>query len=403
MPHRHQQFYFSASNDDDELNLIVVQVDDRLFRVHRSKLASASAIFDDLFSLPQDPSNIEGRSDDHPIQLAHSPLAEFEQLLCAIYTPEAEVTMQVLFTRMDAASRWDAPAMRTKTVEQLAAADDPVAQLAAARRYDLDTWPWPALFAICARQVGLTAEERNMLDPPDLLLIDPIREQLHPTVKLDFFKLVPSILKVLTKAGHGSYRNDARIRQLLAESKVEEPLVSDLRPPLSGFRMRLRSGAPFPYDRAGEPPFRDLDGAPVYLGSAVLQPQAVVTMLTPNKRDTAPIVVPCKVTPRIRPDHHVGWQGRETCTHEYEILPFNPARMEWVQTSEGHIPDGRTPVEGGYDADHSPFFHAYGSVVWGNRTIDCPGKTSVALGCARLPFGGQDRTVKNEYHILVWK
>jgi hypothetical protein len=403
MPHRHQQFYLFESNEDDELDLVIVQVEESLFRVHRSKLVSTSAIFEDLFSLPQDPSSIEGRSDDYPIQLAHSPLAEFEQLLCAIYAPKVEVTPQTLLTRMAAASRWDALAMSTRTLEQLATADDPVAQLIAARRYDLNAWLWPAFFAICARQVDLTAEERTMLDAADLLLIDPVRAELHPTGKPGFVKRVSSRLQALAKPADSIYTKEARIRQLLVQGKLEEPLVSNLRPPLSGFRMRMHSGAPFPYDRAGEPPFRDLNGAPVYLGSAVLQPQAVVTMLTPNKRDTAPIVVPCKVTPHLNPDHHVAWQGRETWRNEYEVLPFDPARMEWVQTSDGHIPDGRTPVEGGYDADHSPFFHAYGSVVWGNRTIDCPGKTSVALGSARLPFGGQEHVIKSNYHILVWK
>jgi hypothetical protein len=399
MLHRHHQFYLSASNDDNKRDLVIVQVEDSLFRVHRSKLASASAIFDDLFSLPQDPSSVEGNSDRHPIQMDHSQLAEFEQLLCAIYVPKVEVTPQALLTRMAAASRWDALAMSTRTLEQLAASDNPAAQLVTARQYDLDAWLWPALFAICARPTALTAEERDTLEPADLRLIDRIRKEIHPKVKLGFVGRVPSLLEALPKVGDSTYMKEARIRELLARSQVEEPLVSDLRPPLSGFRMRMRSGAPFPYDRAGEPPFRDLDGAPIYLGSAVIR----VTTLTPNRRYSASIVVPCKVTPHLNPDHHVAWQGRETWRNEYEVLPFDPARMEWVQTSDGHIPDGRTPVEGGYDTDHRPLFYACGSVSWRHGVIDCPGKTSVALGSAELSFNGRERIVESNYHILVWK
>jgi hypothetical protein len=66
----------------------------------------------------------------------------------------------------------------------------------------------------------------------------------------------------------------------------------------------------------------------------------------------------------------------------YDLLPFDPATMEWVAASNGLIPDGRRPIEGGYDENGQKLYHAMG-IIDGVRV---PGKTGVHLVRMVLPF-----------------
>jgi hypothetical protein len=396
MPRHHPRFYFPGTDD-----FSILQVEDYLFRVSRSHLADVSNVFADLFALPQDPSSLEGQSDDHPIYLSLVPLLEFEQLLSYIYSDpdRVEPSGQALLARIAAAVRWDAPAVQATTTKQLAAMDNPVAQLIAARLYNIESWIWPALFAICMRPSELTAQEKSTLDGADYGIIHMIRRALKSPAEASKGRRLFARLQAKSKsAGHVClYTKEERLRQLLQGfARVPEPLMSDLRPPASGYRLRLRSSDAFPYALAGEAPFRDLGGEPVYIGSALIMHE--------NSSSTRAII-PCKLTPRITPDHHVSWGGRETWGTQFELLPFDSQRMEWIEASSGQVPKGRSPIRGGYDADGTPLFHAYGTVQcsWNLQRIQCPGKTGKASRGASLPFAGGEHIVEHDYHILVWK
>jgi hypothetical protein len=392
MPRHHLRFYFPEESDP-----VVLQLEDYLFRVGRSRLSSVSEVFTDMFALPQDPSNVEGQSDAHPIYLSSVPIPEFEQILAHIYADDtqAKATSRDLLVRMAAAARWEAPAVQVSTMQQLAAMDDPIIQLIVARRYDLEAWMWPALFAACMRSNKLTVEETLALGGADSDLIKRVRIALDGTA--DILKGQHVLARIQNKPKPveytSVYKKEDRLRQLLHTlAQIPEPLVSDLRPPVSGYRLRITSGEAFPYHLAGETQFSDLGGEPVYIGSAVVT----------HRRDSAVrAIVPCKVTPRIRPDHHIAWNGKETWGHLFELLPFDSQRMEWIETSGGEIPEGRSPVRGGYDADDTPLFHACGMIP--NHSITCPGKTSKKMGGASLPFAGGEHIVREGYHILVWK
>lgn len=126
-------------------------------------------------------------------------------------------------------------------------------------------------------------------------------------------------------------------------------------------------------ERAGHAPFADLDNSPIYLGSAIFTKDDGVTQKS---------VHPCKIGmylqlrfpslpfirgagPHLYPSPcSVAYGGREVSHHgRYDLLckgrpesgidayssvsVFDPHTMEWVPTSHGHIPQGRTPVEGG--------------------------------------------------------
>ncbi|CAE6465815.1 unnamed protein product [Rhizoctonia solani] len=75
----------------------------------------------------------------------------------------------------------------------------------------------------------------------------------------------------------------------------------------------------------------DVGGQPIYVASALMEDS----------------VHPCKCVPHLEPPCRVPYGGREH-PHEgrFDILPVTQD-MEWVPTSNGGIPYGRTPVEGG--------------------------------------------------------
>jgi hypothetical protein len=148
------------------------------------------------------------------------------------------------------------------------------------------------------------------------------------------------------------------------------PPYSSVHPPPSGFRFALSIGGPFPKEsHLLGPPFRDLDGSPVYLGSAILERS----------------VHPCKINPH---HHHVclfPYGGSEHGHHgRYDLLPFDKATMEFVSTSNGHVPIGRWPVEGGYeeptgDAEVRKLYHAVATIKFRGQEVEVPGKTGTHL------------------------
>ncbi|KAG2157879.1 uncharacterized protein EDB93DRAFT_731523 [Suillus bovinus] len=134
------------------------------------------------------------------------------------------------------------------------------------------------------------------------------------------------------------------------------------RPPPSGTRIPLHLNSTFPNPaNTKEPPCYDADGlSPIFIGSAIFQRS----------------VHPCKIAPHLPIPCHVPYGSTEV-EHEgrYDLLPFDPATMEWVRTSHGRIPYGRDPVDGGYEETGQHLYHAMGRV---NGTL-VPGKTGEHL------------------------
>lgn len=158
------------------------------------------------------------------------------------------------------------------------------------------------------------------------------------------------------------------------------PSASTSRPvaqvPPSGYRIPL--GAPeassssspssFPdIVKTREAPFMDKDGkSPVFIGSALMQNS----------------VHPCKIVPSmLNQACRVAFGGGEV-VHQgrYDLLPFVPALMEFVPASNGHVPDGRKPVKGGFEQYGTELYHAV-AVIEG---VKVPGKTGIHLVRARF-------------------
>jgi len=141
----------------------------------------------------------------------------------------------------------------------------------------------------------------------------------------------------------------------------------------------------------GPAPFRDADNtSPVFVGSAIFP---------------GGTVHPCKIAAKLNPPCRVPYGGMET-EHRgrYDLLPFHPERMEWVNTANGEVPPGRRPVIGGYEmwGDHpSDLYHACGII----DGVQVPGKTGRHLNGANFAFGGQEHAFTNgrPYAILCWR
>jgi hypothetical protein len=120
-------------------------------------------------------------------------------------------------------------------------------------------------------------------------------------------------------------------------------------------------------ERTREAPFTDADGrSPVFIGSALMQDS----------------VHPCKIVPGILNEPcRVSYGGGEVAHKgRYDLLPFVPALMEFVPTSNGHVPHGRWPVKGGFEQNGTELFHAV-AVIDG---VKVPGKTGIHLVRARF-------------------
>jgi len=133
--------------------------------------------------------------------------------------------------------------------------------------------------------------------------------------------------------------------------------------PPSGYRVPLDSSdrSPFPTDfhQTGPPVAHDLDGSPIFIGSALMENA----------------VHPCKIGPHLEPPCQVAYGGGELGHWgRYDLLPFDPNTMEWVHTEYGRIPYGRRPVEGGYE-DGGKLYHALAPV----NGVQVPGKTGEHL------------------------
>lgn len=69
--------------------------------------------------------------------------------------------------------------------------------------------------------------------------------------------------------------------------------------------------------------------------------------------------------------------GGEDCAHEGTtlLLPFHPETMEGVVAADGETPEGRWPVEGGYErVGEEALFHAR-AVVGGVSVLGKVGRT----------------------------
>ncbi|KAF8071983.1 hypothetical protein FPV67DRAFT_911055 [Lyophyllum atratum] len=155
--------------------------------------------------------------------------------------------------------------------------------------------------------------------------------------------------------------------------------------PPSGYRVPLSTTSPFPDAVvAGQPPCYDADGVtPIFIGSALFENS----------------VHPCKIGPHLQPFASVAYGGAEHAHHgRFDLLPFVPQTMEWVRTSYGRVPPGRSPIEGGYEDNGAKLYHGLALV----NGVRVPGKAGEHLGACNVAFGGAEIAL-TDHEILCWR
>ena len=147
----------------------------------------------------------------------------------------------------------------------------------------------------------------------------------------------------------------------MSDGNVGSPPPYTSAPPPSGFRLPLIATGAFPDTKTlGQPPCYDADGSPIYIGSALMGNS----------------VHPCKIGKHLNPFVAVPYGGMEHGHHgRYDLLPYIPNQMEFVPTSNGKIPYGRRPIEGGYEDHGAKLYHAVALI----NGIRIPGKTGEHL------------------------
>jgi len=194
---------------------------------------------------------------------------------------------------------------------------------------------------------------------------------------------VPSTIEPLfyTPAVAPRYQHD--FSQLLLTRKPGADTLESSPTPPHGWRYTGHTSKPFPPPNiSGPPPFRDVDGEPVFIGSSLIRDE----------------IHPCKLAPHLYPPCRVAYGGIDF-GHEgfYDLLPITEDH-EWVHASKGRIPEGRRPVDAGYRPIER-LHHAY-AVIDG---CSVPGTASEELAGVYIPFDGREIYLKDRYWILCWR
>ncbi|KAF8757757.1 universal ribosomal protein uL5 family [Rhizoctonia solani] len=147
-----------------------------------------------------------------------------------------------------------------------------------------------------------------------------------------------------------------------------------------GTRVRVDVGTTFPDEAVvGVAPFRDTEGRPLYVGTAVLDDSAIPCQIDPQTLQFK--------RPMTRKSRQAQPARRVSC---------GSSSMQWISASFGEIPYGKHPVHGGHENTSPHLYHAIARI--GNTFI--PGKTSPDLGGALVTYGGEEYFFDSDYYVF---
>lgn len=172
---RHPKFYFDNT-------LLVLQVEDTLFNVHKYQLLK-SKVFADMFEAAQaDPD--EGSSPENPIIIEEVLASEFECLLTVLYAthfstnqPAPEASLIIPAFRL--ANKWAFEDIRNYLIPLAEKEMSDVDKIVFGREFDIGSWLGPAHTNLCLRNEPITEAEAAKLGTNSLAFISRVREELH--------------------------------------------------------------------------------------------------------------------------------------------------------------------------------------------------------------------------------
>ncbi|KAI0329796.1 hypothetical protein GY45DRAFT_1324596 [Cubamyces sp. BRFM 1775] len=159
---RHSTFYMQ-----DEM--VILRVENCLFRVHRYFLERDSTFFRDFFQRTLVPGSSVGKTDDTAVRLQEVSRREFECLLHFLYhgasNPQNDSILNLVLL-LSTSTALAFPAARTHAITALDRASpplDPVERVFLAEKYDIPAWLRPAYVELCARTHPLEDSEAEVL------------------------------------------------------------------------------------------------------------------------------------------------------------------------------------------------------------------------------------------------
>ncbi|KAH7338078.1 hypothetical protein B0J17DRAFT_628633 [Rhizoctonia solani] len=176
MAKRHPTFYF------DE-RLVVLQVEDTLFKVHKYHLLQ-SETFSDMFSVTSAPGELaEGATPERPIVLNGVSASDFEALLTVLYAYariQPELTPSLLVSAFRLAHMWNFPDLRAYLLLRAAEILDDIGKIEFANEFNIKEWLLPAYMNLCRRSKSPTIDEATRLGVHGLLVGFRLREHYRP-------------------------------------------------------------------------------------------------------------------------------------------------------------------------------------------------------------------------------
>ncbi|KAI0752578.1 hypothetical protein C8Q80DRAFT_1267108 [Daedaleopsis nitida] len=218
---RHSMFYM-----EDEM--VILRVENTLFRVHRYFLERDSAYFKDFFRHAL--VHGAGKTDSSAVRLPDVSRREFECLLRFLYhgsspahaSDAVAVSILDLVLLLSTASALSFPAARAHAISALDAASpplDPVERVFLAEKYAIPEWRRPAYVELCGRAHPLEDAEAEVLGLQTTARLARARERVLEEKVDEWRRAVERV-----ESGQGVSKEDMQVR----EAKLVERVVDEI-------------------------------------------------------------------------------------------------------------------------------------------------------------------------------
>ncbi|KAF7355889.1 BTB domain-containing protein [Mycena venus] len=141
---------------------VVFLCENKLYKLHKTRLALKSEFFTELFEVPQDPNSVvHGHDDNHPVNLNESGITDldFRHLLIFLYDQDElpnPTPLQFFFSVLHLSMLWRIQSGVKYVTTHLPNHADftPAIQLKLSRQYSLDDWAGPAFRTLIQRPLA---------------------------------------------------------------------------------------------------------------------------------------------------------------------------------------------------------------------------------------------------------
>ncbi|KAK0494875.1 hypothetical protein EDD18DRAFT_1255532 [Armillaria luteobubalina] len=164
--------------------VVILQVEDTLFRIPKHQLVGKSEAFASMLSLPQGSNEPEGFSDDRPIQLSGIKKIDFERLLQVIYPLDTEkppeLSLNGWISVLALSNLWRMT-MRKAAIEHLTSKlseISPVDRVLLGRKYSVANFISSGYEELASRVGIVSLEDSERIGLGTALKIQHIRESL---------------------------------------------------------------------------------------------------------------------------------------------------------------------------------------------------------------------------------